>query len=182
MNIAEDLWEHVKNAPTAMHMWDLLAGPFVNSLQVTASSLTQKMISFRHMPGEAVTTSNLRMRDLLIALESLQLTGPQLLQYLAMEFFSKGVRPDLASAADTLRMNKTADLTLNDLQQAVVAADQRSVPQQQAAHSFNAAPSAVPVSHVQGPGRSQPMSFRQQATTPAVQVWYFIRCVQARWG
>jgi H+/gluconate symporter-like permease len=52
-NIAAHLWELVKHAPTAMHMWDLLVGSFVKSVQgsfvksvqVTASEILQRMIS-----------------------------------------------------------------------------------------------------------------------------------------
>jgi hypothetical protein len=167
-NIAQHLWELVKAAPTAMHMWDLLAASFTKSVQVTASTIVQRMISFRHLPGEAVTTSNLRMRELLTSLDSLQLTATQLSQHLAMEFYSRGCRPDLAPAVDALRLHTSNDITLADLQHAVVTADQRTAAQQYAAHSFAAVPSFLPVQHVQARQQSghprQPPPTRPQQT------------------
>jgi hypothetical protein len=64
-NIAAHLWAGVKTAPTAMHMWDMLAASCVSSVQVTASTLVQKIIGFKQGPAESTQAAILRINDVL---------------------------------------------------------------------------------------------------------------------
>jgi len=72
-NIADDLRQEVRKAPTAAAMWMQLEGQYKKAEQVNAATLLQEMLSFKQGVNEPVPVMNMRMQRIRKQLLSLNM-------------------------------------------------------------------------------------------------------------